>query len=67
MYIVMEMHIAQVVFPKMQGVLNQPKSQKITFMVYSIMILGFIVSKEGKSLDAQKIQMIVNMLVLKNP
>jgi hypothetical protein len=31
------------------------------------MILGFIVSKEGKLLDAQKIQVIINMLVPKNP
>jgi hypothetical protein len=30
-------------------------------MVFSRMILGFIVSKEGKLLDPNKIQAIINM------
>jgi hypothetical protein len=36
-------------------------------MVFSKMILGFIVSKEGKLLDRKKIQAIVNMPPPKNP
>jgi hypothetical protein len=36
-------------------------------MVFSGMILGFIVSKEGKLPDLKKIQAIVNMPPLKNP
>jgi hypothetical protein len=35
-------------------------------MVFSRMILGVIVSKEGKLLDPKKIQAIVNMPPLKN-
>jgi hypothetical protein len=34
---------------------------KCAFMVFSGMILGFIISKEGKLLDPKKIQAIVNM------
>jgi len=40
---------------------------KCAFMVCSRMILGFIVSKEGKLLDPKKIQVIVNMPPPKNP
>jgi hypothetical protein len=40
---------------------------KCAFMVFLGMILGFIVSKEGKLLDPKKIQEIVNMPPLKNP
>jgi hypothetical protein len=36
-------------------------------MVFLGMILGFIVSKEGKLPDAKKIQAIVNMPPPKNP
>jgi hypothetical protein len=36
-------------------------------MVFLGMILGFIVSKEGKLLDQKKIQTIVNMPPPKNP
>jgi hypothetical protein len=36
-------------------------------MVFLEMILGFIVSKEGKVLDPKKIQAIVNMPPSKNP
>ncbi len=31
------------------------------------MILGFTISREGKLLDVQKIQVIVNMLAPKSP
>jgi Fe2+ transport system protein B len=36
-------------------------------MIFSRMILGFIVSKKGKLPNLKKIQMIVNMPPLKNP
>jgi hypothetical protein len=36
-------------------------------MAFSIMILDFIVSKEGNLQDPKKIQAIVNMPPLKNP
>jgi hypothetical protein len=40
---------------------------KCAFMVFSGMILGFIVSKVGKLLDPKKIQAIVNMPPPRNP
>ncbi len=40
---------------------------KCAFMVFSRMILGFIISKEGKVLDPKKIQVIVNMPPPNNP
>jgi hypothetical protein len=40
---------------------------KCAFMVFSIMILGFTISKEGKLLDPKKIQAILNMPPPKNP
>jgi hypothetical protein len=36
-------------------------------MVFSRMILGFILSKEGKLLDPKKIQEIINIPPPKNP
>jgi hypothetical protein len=36
-------------------------------MLFLRMILGFIVSKEGKLLDPKKIQGIINMTPPKNP
>jgi hypothetical protein len=36
-------------------------------MVFSRLILGFIVSKKRKTPDLKKVQAIVNMLVPKNP
>jgi hypothetical protein len=36
-------------------------------MVFSKLILGFIVSNEGKILDLKNVQAIVNMLVPTNP
>ncbi len=44
---------------KEYGINLNPK--KCAFMVFSGMILGFIISKEGKLLDPKKIQGIVNM------
>ncbi len=41
--------------------------EKCTFMLFSRLILGFIVSKEGKILYLKKVQAIVNMLVPRNP
>jgi len=40
---------------------------KCAFMVFTGMILGFIVSKEGKLPYLKKIQAIVSMPLLKNP
>jgi hypothetical protein len=40
---------------------------KYAFMVFSRMILDFIISKEGKLPDPKKIQAIVNMPPPKNP
>ncbi len=40
---------------------------KCAFMVFSRMILGFIISKEEKLPDPKKIQAIVNMSPPKNP
>jgi hypothetical protein len=40
---------------------------KFAFMVFSRMILGFIISKKGKLRDPKKIQAIVNMPPPKNP
>ncbi len=40
---------------------------KCAFMVFSRMVLGFIVSKKGKLPDPKKIQAIVNMPPPKNP
>jgi hypothetical protein len=40
---------------------------KCAFMVFSRMILGFIVSKERKLLDPKNIQTIVNMPPPRNP
>jgi hypothetical protein len=40
---------------------------KCGFMVFSRMILGFIVSKERKLPNLKKIQVIINVPPLKNP
>jgi len=40
---------------------------KCAFMVFSGLILGFIVSKEGKIPNPKKVQAIVNMIVPTNP
>jgi hypothetical protein len=47
------------------GIGVNPK--KCAFMVFSRMILGFIVSKEWKLLYLKKIQAIANMQPFKNP
>jgi len=41
--------------------------EKCAFIVFSRLILGFIISKEGKILDPKKVQVIVNMPVPINP
>jgi hypothetical protein len=41
--------------------------EKCAFMVFSRLILKFIVSKDGKLPNPKKVQAIVNMLVLTNP
>jgi len=40
---------------------------KCAFMIFSGLVLGFIVSKEGKILDPKKVQVIVNMPIPTNP
>jgi hypothetical protein len=50
---------------KEYGIILNPN--KCAFMVFSRMILGFIVSEEGKLPDPKKIQAIVNMPPPKNP
>jgi hypothetical protein len=47
------------------GIHLNPK--KCMFMVFSKVILGYIVSKEGKLLGPKKISAIINMLVPKTP
>jgi hypothetical protein len=41
--------------------------EKCAFMVFSGLILGFIVSKEGKILNLEKVHAIVNMPIPTNP
>jgi hypothetical protein len=45
---------------------NSQNPQKCALMVFSGMVLGLVVSKEGKLLDSKKIQTIVNMPPPKN-
>ncbi len=47
------------------GITQNPN--KCAFMVFSRMILGFIIFNEGKLPNPNKIQAIVNMPPLKNP
>ncbi len=42
-------------------------SKKCAFMVFLGLILGLIVSNEGKIPNLKKVQAIINMLVPKNP
>jgi hypothetical protein len=41
--------------------------EKCAFIVFLRLILGFIVSKEGKIQDLKKVHTIVNMLIPTNP
>jgi hypothetical protein len=50
---------------KKYGISLNPK--KCAFMVYFGTILRFIVSKEGKTLDCKKIEIVTEMLVPKTP
>ncbi len=40
---------------------------KCAFMVFLGIVLGFIVSKEGKIMDPKKVEALVNMLVPTTP
>ncbi len=40
---------------------------KCAFMVFSITILGFIVSKESKVMDLKKVEALINMLIPPTP
>jgi hypothetical protein len=51
----------QIMFSKVQKNGIDWNLNKCAFMVFSGMILGFIVSNKGKLLDPKKIQVIVNM------
>jgi len=42
-------------------------SKKCAFMVFSGLILGFTISKEGKMPNLKKVQAIVNMPIPTNP
>jgi hypothetical protein len=46
---------AQIMLLEVEGIHNQFKPKKCVLMVFSIVILGFIVSKKGKLLDLKKI------------
>jgi hypothetical protein len=65
----MESHLQKLILCfqkcKKYGISLNPN--KCAFMVFLRMILGFIVSKEGKILDPKKIQAIINMPPPKNP
>jgi hypothetical protein len=57
----------RVYFQKCKEYGNSLNPNKCAFMVYLGMILGFIISKEGKLPNPKKIQVIVNMQPPKNP
>ncbi len=54
-------------FQKFREYRTSLNPQKCAFMVFSRLILRFIVSKEGKIPNLKKVQVIVNMLVPTNP
>jgi hypothetical protein len=54
-------------FSKVQRIFINVNLDKCAFMVFSRMILGFIVSKEGKLPNPKKIQVIINMPPSMNP
>jgi hypothetical protein len=62
MYSDMESHLQKC---KKYGISLNPN--KCAFIVVLGMILGFIVSKEGKILDPKQIQKIVNMPIYESP
>jgi hypothetical protein len=51
----------------MQRAWHYFESRKCAFMVCFGTIIGFIVSKKGKTLDPKKIKVLVKMLVPKTP
>jgi hypothetical protein len=68
-YIDMDIHLQKLklCFQKCKEFGISLNLDKCAFMVFSGMILGFIVSKEGKLLDPKKIQAIVQMFIPLNP
>ncbi len=40
---------------------------KCAFMVFSKIVLSFIMSKEGKVMDPKKVEALINMLIPINP
>jgi hypothetical protein len=65
----MESHLMKLklCFQKCKEYIINLNLDRCAFMAFSGLILGFIVSKEGKILDPKKVQAIVNMLVPTNP
>jgi hypothetical protein len=53
-------------FQKFKEYKNNLNPNKCAFIVFFGMIIGFIISKEGKLRNPNKIQVIVNMLVSHN-
>ncbi len=54
-------------FHKCKEYIISVNPKKCAFMVFSRLILRFIIFKEGTILDRKKVQAIVNMLVPTNP
>jgi len=65
----MESHLMKfkLCFQKCREYRSNFNPNKCAFMVFLGLILGFIVSKEGKILDPKKVHAIVNMPVPTNP
>jgi hypothetical protein len=65
----MESHLMKLrlCFHKCKEYIINFNPKKCAFMVFSRLILRFIIFKEGKILDLEKVQAIMNMLVPTNP
>jgi hypothetical protein len=68
-YSTMESHLMKLkfFFQKWKKYKTSFNQEKCAFMVFSRLILRFIVSKEGKLPNPKKVQAIMNMLILINP